>query len=199
MTDDVAQNDELFDSLEEKIKACTLCDLHKTRNRAVPGSGSREAGIMFVGEGPGKNEDNQGLPFVGAAGSFLTELLTSINLDRLDIYITNIVKCRPPNNRNPLPVEMDLCLPYLREQFLLIKPKVICTLGRFAANRLIDPDLQISRDHGKFFKKKGQVFCALYHPAAALYNGNLKQVIKEDFLELGRFLEKSRAEKKTGE
>ncbi|MCE1248871.1 MAG: uracil-DNA glycosylase [Firmicutes bacterium] len=196
MTDEFDNQDELFDELEKKVKACTLCDLHKTRNRAVPGSGSREAWIMFVGEAPGKNEDSQGLPFVGAAGNFLTELLQSINLDRLDIYITNIVKCRPPNNRDPIPEEMDLCLPWLREQFMLIKPKVICTLGRFAANRLIDPELQISRDHGKFYKKKGQVFCALYHPAAALYNGNLKQVLRDDFLELGRFLEKCRGEMK---
>ena len=203
MTDKMDMTDEkfeeLFDELEEEIKSCKLCRLCEKRNQAVPGHGNRHAKIMFVGEGPGKQEDLKGLPFVGAAGNFLTELLNSINLERKDIYITNIVKCRPPDNRDPKPDEMEACLPYLREQFKLMKPKLVCTLGRFAANRLIDPAIGISRDHGKFYKKKGQVFCALFHPAAALYNPNLKEVLRQDFLELGKFLEKTESKEETPE
>ena len=184
--------EELFDELDKKIKSCKLCPLWETRTQAVPGFGNRRADIMFVGEGPGKNEDLKGVPFVGAAGNFLTELLTSIHLKREDIYITNIVKCRPPGNRDPKPQEMETCLPYLREQFKIMQPKIICTLGRFAAQKLIDPAIRISQDHGKFYKKKGHVFCALYHPAAALYNPNMKSVHREDFQNLGKFLEKRR-------
>lgn len=184
--------DKNFNELEDKIKSCTLCRLHETRTQAVPGAGDCHAKILFVGEGPGKQEDLKGIPFVGAAGNFLNELLESINLRREDIYITNIVKCRPPSNRDPREDEMEICLPYLREQFKLMKPALICTLGRFAAKKLIDPNIFISRDHGKLYKKKGQVFCALYHPAAALYNGNLKDVLKKDFVLLKEFLEKAR-------
>lgn len=180
-----------FDRLEKAIHECRKCRLCETRNMAVPGDGSREARIMFVGEGPGKQEDIRGIPFCGAAGSFLDELLASIKLDRRDIYITNIVKCRPPGNRDPQPDEMDACLPFLREQFLLIKPKLVCTLGRFAGQKMIDSGILISRDHGRFFDKKGHKFCALYHPAAALYNNSLKEVLRNDFLILGKFLEKA--------
>jgi len=178
-----------FDELDRQIKSCTLCRLHETRTQAVPGAGDRHAKIMFVGEGPGKQEDSKGIPFVGAAGNFLNELLDYINLQRNDIYITNIVKCRPPSNRDPREDEMETCLPYLREQFKLMRPKLICTLGRFAAQKLIDPNIFISRDHGKLFRKKGQVFCALYHPAAALYNNSLKEVLRKDFLVLRGFLD----------
>lgn len=188
MEETARDTQESFKFLENKILNCRLCPLCETRTQAVPGHGSITADIMFVGEGPGKQEDEKGVPFVGAAGNFLTELLTSIEISRSDIYITNMVKCRPPNNRDPKPEEIDTCLPYLRQQLLLIKPKVICALGRFASQRLIDENLRISADHGRFYKKKGYNFCALYHPAAALYNPNLKDTLRNDFKSLGLFL-----------
>lgn len=180
---------EEFKRIEQEVINCTLCRLHKSRTHAVPGTGSRTADIMLVGEGPGKNEDQQGLPFVGAAGKFLDELLEGINLTREDVYITNVVKCRPPNNRDPQPDEIETCLPYLRRQTRIIKPKLICTLGRHAGKTLIDPKLAISREHGKFYSKKGYYFCALYHPAAGLYRNNLKEVIRRDFRRIKKFIE----------
>lgn len=180
----------LFDQTEAKIHACHKCRLSETRTKAVPGAGSRTADIMFVGEGPGKNEDLAGLPFVGAAGKFLDELLESISLKRGDVYIANIVKCRPPGNRDPMPDEVKACLPYLRTQTRIIKPKVICTLGSPAAKSLVDPDITISRVHGTLRKKKGIYFFMLYHPAAALYNGKLKDVLRADFIKLREFLTK---------
>ncbi|MCL5036994.1 MAG: uracil-DNA glycosylase [Chloroflexi bacterium] len=180
-----------LDSLAKKIKVCTLCDLHKTRTNAVPGSGSCASGIMFVGEGPGKNEDEQGVPFVGMAGKFLDELLRGIGVQRSEVFITNIVKCRPPGNRDPVPEEIETCLPYLREQVLLLKPGAIVTLGRIALMRLVDPALSISLAHGRVFKKGRINFFASYHPAAALYNKKLESVMREDFAALSRFLKKT--------
>jgi uracil-DNA glycosylase len=179
-----------FDRLESRVRKCVKCRLSQTRTNAVPGMGSRTARIMFVGEGPGKNEDLQGLPFVGAAGKFLDELLASIGLKREDIYITNIVKCRPPENREPQADEVKACLPYLRWQTKFINPGLICTLGNSAGRSLVKPDLYISKEHGNFIKKKGFTFCVLYHPAAALYQDPLKQVLRQDFIKLGEFLEK---------
>jgi DNA polymerase len=146
---------------------------------------------MLVGEGPGRNEDLKGTPFVGAAGKFLDELLRLIGLKREEIFITNIVKCRPPGNRDPLPDEVAACLPYLRRQTRIIKPSLICTLGNSATRTLTDPDSSISRVHGSFVAKKGFTFCALYHPAAALYNGSLRQVQEADFIKLGEYLKKN--------
>ncbi|MFP4498536.1 MAG: uracil-DNA glycosylase family protein, partial [Vulcanimicrobiota bacterium] len=131
----------MFDDMEEEIRKCTLCRLSENRTNAVPGDGNRCADFMFVGEGPGKQEDLQGIPFVGAAGKLLDELLDSINLKREDIYITNVVKCRPPNNRDPRPEEVEACIPYLRKQTKIIKPKVICTLGNTAGRKLVRPDM----------------------------------------------------------
>jgi DNA polymerase len=157
---------------------------------AVPGDGSFSAPIMFVGEGPGKQEDLQGLPFVGAAGKYLDELLSSLALRRGDIFITNVVKCRPPGNRDPLDQEKEQCLPYLRKQVSLIKPRIICSLGNHALKTLVNKEFFISQVHGQFFKKGSYFFFALYHPAAALYNPQLKKVFLEDFKKLETFLKR---------
>lgn len=173
--------------LEEKVRACTICPLHKGRINAVPGAGNPNADIMFIGEGPGKNEDEQGLPFVGAAGKLLDEMLASVGLKREDVYIANVVKCRPPNNRDPLPNEIESCIPYLKEQIVLIQPKIIVTLGRFSMNLFL-PDAKISRDHGKLQKVNKLHILPLYHPAAALYNGGLRDTLFQDFSLLSKIL-----------
>lgn len=166
--------------LAQEILKCTKCKLSLTRNNAVPGDGSLNSDIILVGEAPGVQEDRQGLPFVGEAGKLLTSLLSSIGLSRTDVYITNIVKCRPPKNREPTKEEITTCLPYLRKQTLLIKPSIICTLGRVASKTLIDKKLSISKEHGKL-KKMGKItYLPLYHPAAALYNPKLKDTLFAD-------------------
>lgn len=170
------------------------CDLRETAIQAVPGDGNPDANIVFIGEAPGKNEDLQGKPFVGAAGKFLSEMLASINLKREDIYITNVVKYRPPENRDPLPEEINACMPWLHEQIKIIQPKVIVTLGRHAMEHFI-PGKKISEVHGQAFRRKfedigEQVFFALYHPAAALYNGSMRQTLIEDFKKIPNVVEK---------
>ncbi len=172
------------------------CSLRETALQAVPGDGAADADIMFVGEAPGKNEDEQGKPFVGAAGKFLAEMLATINLKREDIYITNVVKYRPPENRDPLPEEINACMPWLHEQIKIIQPKVIVTLGRHAMEHFI-PGKKISEVHGQAFRRTfddigEQVFFALYHPAAALYNGGMRQTLIEDFKKIPRVIEKLR-------
>jgi DNA polymerase len=184
----VAELDEKIAALHSAIRKCTICPLSRSRTQAVPGDGSLEARIMFVGEGPGAQEDREGKPFVGAAGKFLNELLSRINLSRGDVFITNVVKCRPPENRDPLDTEKEACLPYLRKQVSLIKPLLICTLGNHAMRTLIDRDLFISQVHGKRFTKGKYTFTALYHPAAALYQQSLKETLIEDFLHLGEYI-----------
>lgn len=170
------------------------CLLRETATQAVPGDGSASAEIMFVGEAPGKNEDAQGIPFVGAAGKFLAEMLATIDLKREDIYITNVVKYRPPNNRDPLPDEIEACMPWLHEQIKIIRPKVIVTLGRHAMEHFI-PGKKISEVHGQAFRRTfddigPQVFFALYHPAAALYNGGMRSTLIEDFKKIPKVVEK---------
>lgn len=170
------------------------CELRETATQAVPGEGSAQADILFVGEAPGKNEDEQGVPFVGAAGKFLSEMLATINLKREDIYITNVVKYRPPNNRDPLPDEIEACMPWLHEQIRIIEPKVIVTLGRHAMEHFI-PGKKISEVHGQAFRRTfpdigEQVFFALYHPAAALYNGSMRATLIEDFKKIPKVIEK---------
>lgn len=176
-------------SLEELsmiISNCNKCNLYKEASKAVPGTGNWKADIVFIGEAPGKKEDLEGKPFIGAAGKFLNELLDGIGLKREDVFITNVVKHRPPKNRDPLEIEVEACFPFLKKQIALINPKLIVFLGRHALNRFF-PDLKISDCHGKDFKKdidwleKEQVFLPLYHPAAALYQGSLRQTLKEDF------------------
>ncbi len=179
----------LFDEITKEIFSCKKCLLYKTRHKPVPGEGSLDAEIMFIGEGPGRNEDLTGRPFVGAAGKFLDELLAGIGLKREDVFIGNVVKCRPPNNRVPLLSEIEACKPYLYAQIAIIQPKIICTLGNTPLNTLISPHLTIGRVHGKVFKKDGFTFIPLYHPAAALYHNALKVVLKEDFAKLKDYLE----------
>lgn len=166
--------------LNQKIANCTKCELHQNRIQAVPGGGNPNAKIMFIGEAPGKTEDEKGLPFVGSAGSFLNEMLNSIELEREDVYIANIIKCRPPANRDPLPKEIETCLPYLKEQILILKPKIVVTLGRFSLN-LFFPELKISAVHGKPQIYHNLYLLPLYHPAAALYNGSQREVHLKDF------------------
>lgn len=167
--------------LAKAISVCTLCKLHETRTRAVPGEGPENAKLMMVGEGPGFNEDQQARPFVGASGKFLDQLLASVDIKRSDVYITNVVKCRPPENRDPLPNETQICCTaYLDKQIELIKPKVIVTLGRYSMGRFL-PNVTITNVHGKVFKYKGITVYPLYHPAAALHQGNLRKTIEDDF------------------
>lgn len=170
------------------------CELRAQATQAVPGDGNPDADIMFIGEAPGKNEDLQGKPFVGAAGKFLNEMLESVNLKREDVYIGNIVKYRPPNNRDPLPQEIEECAEWLTDQIKLIDPKIIVTLGRHAMEHFI-PGKKISEVHGQAFRRTfpdigERVFFALYHPAAALYNGGMRETLKIDFLKIPKVLEK---------
>ncbi len=190
-------NEKKLLQIEEKIKACQLCSLAEKRNNAVPGAGNFNADIVFIGEGPGANEDKVGEPFVGAAGKFLDEMLASIKLKRTDIFITNVVKCRPPGNRDPLPDEVSVCTEnYLWKQLELIDPKVIITLGRHAMHRFLPTDRKISQDHGKLFElvspKTGRSFniLPLYHPAAALYNGGMRETLLKDFKKIPLIIKK---------
>ena len=158
-----------WDALEQACGTCTRCGLCETRHNVVFGIGIRNADIMFVGEGPGEQEDLKGEPFVGPAGKLLDDMLSIIDLDRkINCYIGNVVKCRPPRNRDPLEVEQEACIGYLRNQVALIKPKIIVCLGRIAAQRLIDPDYRITRQHGQWIQKNGVWMTAIYHPSALL-------------------------------
>lgn len=158
-----------WDHLEAACKACRKCALWETRTNVVFGVGRRDAEVLFVGEGPGENEDKQGIPFVGRAGELLTDMLRMIDLDRdRDVYIANIVKCRPPHNRDPLNTEQEACMDWLRYQYRLIRPKIVVCLGRIAAMAMIKPDFKITQEHGKWFDKDGVKFMAIYHPAALL-------------------------------
>lgn len=173
--------------LNEKIAKCEACRLCKQRKRAVPGEGREDAEIMFIGEAPGWHEDQQGRPFVGPAGQFLDELLQSINLKRSEVYIANVVKCRPPSNRDPLPDEIGACRKWLDRQMELIKPKMIVTLGRYSMARFF-PGATISKVHGTARTSEGVTYFAMYHPAAALHQGSLRGVIMEDMLKIPPFL-----------
>ncbi|MCH8161374.1 MAG: uracil-DNA glycosylase [Chloroflexi bacterium] len=169
--------------LSEQVAACPKCALSKTRTKAVPGAGDPHADIVFIGEGPGYNEDQQGLPFVGQAGKFLDELLASIDLRREDVYIANVIKCRPPNNRDPQPGEIEACAPWLDQQLDIIKPRMIVTLGRFSMSRYFKGQT-IGRIHGQPKEIDGVVVVPMYHPAAALHQANLRGTIMEDFKKL---------------
>jgi DNA polymerase len=164
----------------QQVSACTKCDLHYSRKNAVPGEGPPNAEIMFIGEGPGFHENEQGRPFVGAAGRFLEELLSTIDLKRSDVFIANVVKCRPPQNRDPQPNELEACSEYLDRQIQAINPKVIVTLGRFSMARYF-PNAKISQVHGQAIRKKGRLIVAMYHPAAALHQRSLRPTIEADF------------------
>jgi len=194
-------NTQKLQQLEATIVQNNICpDLAAQATQLVFGAGNPEAQIVFIGEAPGKKEDLEGVPFVGAAGKFLDEMLASINLKREDIYITNIVKYRPPNNRDPLPEEKKAFLPYLQAQLEIIQPKIVVTLGRHSGACFL-PDLQISRDHGQPKRLKLQhksdakdvlevVIVPLFHPAAALYNGGLRQTLLDDFGQIPAIIKK---------
>jgi DNA polymerase len=176
---------ELIRQVDSEVKECVKCELCKTRKNAVPGEGNIRAKILLVGEAPGQEENLQGRPFVGSAGRLLSQLLSSIGLKREDIYITNIVKCRPPGNRQPRVGEMSACSEYLERQIRIISPQVICPMGNTAVKRLLGKDLSISKVHGQLSQsEKGRVIFPLYHPAAALYVGGLKAVLESDFKKL---------------
>jgi DNA polymerase len=172
-------------SLESYIGDCHRCPLGQTRTELVFGVGAADAELMFVGEAPGKNEDLQGEPFVGAAGKLLDELLAGIDLTRADVYIANILKCRPPGNRDPQPEEIETCTPFLEEQIRLIDPRVIVTLGNFATKFILSTDSGISRIHGRLFRSRGRKVVPVFHPAAALYTPAKKDVLAEDFQRIG--------------
>lgn len=172
-----------WNELRNKCLSCTACPLCEKRQHVVFGVGNREAKVMFVGEGPGEQEDIQGEPFVGRAGQLLDKMLYAVDLDRkTNIYITNIVKCRPPMNRDPQEDEQNSCIGYLREQTRLIRPKIIVTLGRIAGMRLIKPDLRITREHGTFIERKGIYMMPMLHPAALLRNPSQMEGAFKDFL-----------------
>ncbi|GER82831.1 MAG: uracil-DNA glycosylase [Thermogemmatispora sp.] len=172
--------EEILREIAAEVSVCTKCDLCKGRTKAVPGEGPPNARILFIGEGPGYHEDKQGRPFVGPAGQFLDELLQSINLKRSDVFITNVVKCRPPNNRDPLPEEISACNDYLDRQIAAIKPLLIVTLGRYSMAKFFG-SAKISAIHGKAQKKDGYICMAMYHPAAGLHQASLKETIRQDF------------------
>lgn len=172
-------------ALQQECLACRRCGLCETRHSVVFGQGTAHAEVMLVGEGPGANEDEQRLPFVGKSGQLLDHYLEAVDLSRdKNVYIANIVKCRPPQNRDPLPEESAACMPWLRQQFQLIRPKIVVCLGRVAAQRMLDPGFSISRDHGKFFDKQGTLFMATYHPAALLRYPDNKPAVFGDFVAL---------------
>ena len=177
-----------LDQIAAEIKKNNVCpDLAKTAKHLVFGEGSPDARVMFIGEAPGRKEDETGKPFVGAAGKLLGELLESIGLKREEVYITSILKYRPPNNRDPFPAEKDEFWPYLLRQLEVIRPKLIVALGRHSANCFL-PDLKIGQGHGQARKWQGWTVLALYHPAAALYNGSMKQVLFDDFKVITKFI-----------
>jgi len=179
-----------LNQLHAEVRACVKCGLHATRTQAVPGVGPCPADIMIVGEAPGFNEDRQGEPFVGAAGKLLDTLLARIGLGRSDVYITNVLKCRPPQNRDPMPNEVESCSPYLARQLSMIKPKVVLILGRHALERLLPGQGSISRIHGSMVRRGDVAYVPLFHPAAALHNGALVADLEHDFDRVKAYLDK---------
>ncbi len=176
---------ETWEALKHNCLDCHNCPLGDTRTNLVFGVGCRDAKVLFIGEGPGENEDLQGEPFVGRGGQLLDKYLASIDLDRTkNIYIANMVKCRPPRNRDPLPAEQEACLPWLREQVRFLRPKIIVCLGRISAQRLIDKNFRVTRQHGQFIEKNGVLMMGTYHPASLLRNPQQKPEAFEDFLAL---------------
>ena len=170
-----------WETLEGACLNCQKCDLWRTRTNVVIGKGNKNADIMFIGEGPGEQEDLQGYPFVGPAGQLLDKMLGAINLSIDDVYIANVVKCRPPHNRDPKEEEQQSCMNYLRYQFKLVEPKIVVCLGRIAAQAIIDKDFRITRQRGQWFERKGYWFTATYHPSALLRDAEKKRPGWEDF------------------
>jgi DNA polymerase len=177
--------------LYKEIALCRKCEIARSRNKVVPGEGAENADILFIGEAPGFHEDQQGRPFVGPAGQFLEELLASIKLTRQQVYIANVIKCRPPNNRDPLPIEISNCRPWLERQVQLISPRIIVTLGRYSM-AMYFPGKSISKIHGTAHVENGVTYFAMYHPAAALHQGNLRQDLLKDIQKLPGILEQAK-------
>jgi uracil-DNA glycosylase family 4 len=175
--------------LRQTLGVCQRCPLSQSRTNLVYGSGNPDAELMFVGEAPGRAEDAQGLPFVGPAGHLLDDMLAGIGLDREDVYITNVVKCRPPGNRDPLPLEIETCSPFLTGQIELIKPKIICELGRIAAGVMMGREIKITRIHGQKFLGRGYLNVPVFHPAAALRAAATADLLRQDFVNLKSYLE----------
>lgn len=174
-----------LDGLEKKCQSCTECELCRGRTNLVFGIGKKDADIMLIGEGPGENEDLQGQPFVGRSGQLLDKFLASVDLSRdKNVYIANMVKCRPPKNRDPKPEEQECCIKWLREQFKIIKPKIVICVGRISAQRLIDKNFKVTQQHGEFIDKNGTLFMGTYHPAAILRNPNNKELAFADWLKV---------------
>jgi len=171
----------------EEIKACRDCELAKYRTKVVPGEGAEDADLLFIGEAPGWHEDQQGRPFVGPAGQFLDQLLASIGLRREEVYIANVIKCRPPQNREPLPTEIQNCRKWLDHQIEIIQPQMIITLGRYSLARYF-PNESIAKVHGKPRKSGGVIYYPMYHPAAALHQGSLRRTIEADMLKIPQIL-----------
>lgn len=178
-----------LETLEISVKQCEKCELYKTRNNVVFGAGNPNSEVIFIGEGPGFNEDQTGVPFVGKAGKLLDKIFDSVDISREDIYIANIVKCRPPENRNPLKEEAIACMPYLREQVRIIKPKILVCLGSVAAKHIISPNFGIMKEHGKWIKKGGFYMFATYHPSFLLRMPDKKREAWEDFKKIKEALD----------
>jgi DNA polymerase len=182
-----AEVSELIKQIDHEVRVCVKCDLHEGRKNAVPGDGNTKTRIMFVGEAPGRDEDLQGRPFVGMAGKLLSQLLSSIGLGREDVYITNIVKCRPPENRPPRANEISACSNYLERQIRLINPRLLCPMGNVALKVFLGKDATISEVHGQVISKPaGPKIFPLYHPAAALYTARLKSTLEEDMIRMAK-------------
>ena len=181
-----------LEDLHEKIKTCEECELYEERTNAVPGEGPKDADVMLIGEAPGYNEDQEGRPFVGKAGDVLEELLEKAGLERKQVFIGNVIKCRPPENRDPTDEEIETCLPYLKKQIREIEPKLIVSLGRIAGRTLLDRSVKVSKEHGDLKDIEfGGWSCKLfvsYHPAAALYGGGTREKLEKDFEELKEIL-----------
>jgi DNA polymerase len=185
--------EETLNQVASEVSVCENCALHKTRKKSVPGEGPANAEIMFIGEGPGMNENEQGRPFVGAAGNFLVQLLAQAGLKREEVWIGNVVKCRPPDNRDPMPEELAACDVYLERQIMAINPRIIVTLGRFSMGKFF-PNAKISAIHGQMRKVGERFVIAMFHPAAALHNVNIKPQILADFAKLPQLLDVARKE-----
>jgi uracil-DNA glycosylase len=184
--------EETLVQIAKEVSVCTKCALHTSRKKAVPGEGPANAEIMFIGEGPGFHENEQGRPFVGAAGQFLDQLLAQAGVTRADVWIGNVVKCRPPGNRDPLPEELATCDPYLEAQIHAINPSIIVTLGRYSMNKFI-PNAKISAIHGQMRRVGNRFVIPMFHPAAALHQAALKPAIMADFAKLPELLKQARA------
>ena len=183
-----------WSQLNQVLSECRACRLCETRNHVVPGEGNPRALLMFIGEGPGRDEDLQGRPFVGRSGELLTRMIRSIGLEREEVYICNVVKCRPPQNRNPEPDEAQACLNYLRAQVALVRPRVIVLLGKVACRYTLNQEVSVMREHGRWFERKGVWFMPTYHPSALLRDPTKKRDAWEDFQKIRDKLSEIRAE-----